>query len=944
MKGLFSLVVVFCLALSTAWAQPTFNNMSSLLPQFSYSGGCAAVVDMNGDGLDDICRLDSSRHVYVEYQNADGSFTRFDYGRISNSSQWGWAIGDTDHDGHKDIFSGGSYDNVRHMQISAPGVFNLVVIPNSQQFMQCANMADVNNDGHVDGFGCHDDGPSRIYLNNGSGTLGYNNYIDFTTTPSSDMSGNYGSTWTDFDNDGDLDLYIAKCRQGVTNQNDPRRINVLYVNDGSNNYTEMADTYGVRIQYQSWSCDFGDIDNDGDMDLVVTNHDNTIMLLQNDGTGHFTEITAGSGLLYNGFFLQSIFRDFDNDGYLDLITAGGVNTDKYFKGNGDGTFTPMPNVFPSTKPMHTFAIGDLNNDGFEDVFAGYGDQNSYVTPDYSFPDRLWLNTPNGNHWFNVNLVGTTSNHNAIGARTQIYGPWGVQIREVRSGESYGIVNSFTQHYGLGQFTEVDSLMIRWPSGLVEWYYDLDGDQSITVIEGNCIAPDAQVLSSGGQIYCTGGAPITLTANAGYQYTWSTGATTQSINVTAGGAYTVTIDDGTGCVDNATLIITQDPDETPTISFTGETTFCEGGSVVLNASAASGYLWNTGETTQSILATDDGPYTVATSGVCGLTTSAPVSFTVLASPAAPTAPGEFLPGPGTADLTATGDSIVWYDQASGGTPVGYGNAWTTPFVNTTTSFWCEDVLQYGGTEYFGGKVDNSTSNGQYHNNNTNYLVFEVYEPMVLRSVKVYANGAGARSIAVVQMGSGATVASGTFNVPDGESRVQLDFDVAVGGPYGLRVTSSNPQLWRDGTGSNPAYPYTLGTLGTITQSNATGANALNFYYYFYDWEVEEPSFHCSSPRTEVVVDVAVGVVEADQQDGVSVWPNPTTDVLNVATSSALVDVTIVDITGRVVMVRSGDARQSAAGQFTLDLGHLAPGEYLLRTRTENGQTAHRVMVR
>jgi hypothetical protein len=90
-------------------------------------------------------------------------------------------------------------------------------------------------------FACHDDAAGRIWGNDGSGALQEsNNWIDLATVPASDNSGNYGSVWSDIDNDGDLDLYIAKCRQGVNDPSDPRRINALYINDGAGNYTEAA--------------------------------------------------------------------------------------------------------------------------------------------------------------------------------------------------------------------------------------------------------------------------------------------------------------------------------------------------------------------------------------------------------------------------------------------------------------------------------------------------------------------------------------------------------------------------------------------------------------------------------------------------------------------------------------------------------------------------------
>jgi hypothetical protein len=921
-----------------AVAQLSFTNATPLMSA-STSGGCMGVVDMNGDGLDDIAKLNNSRTVVVNYQNADGSFTTVNYGNISNSGQWGWAIGDIDNNGHKDVVSGGSYDGTHHMNIPSIGSSSVSNLNNGSLFTQCVNIADINNDGHNDYWACHDDAAPRQWLNNGSGLLTYADIITYTTNPTSDMSGNYGSVWTDFDNDGDLDLYIAKCRQGVNDPNDPRRWNRLFVNNGNNQYTDQALAYGVQVRNQSWTADFGDIDNDGDFDLMLTNHDATIQLFENDGTGNYTEITAGSGLEYSGFMLQSKFVDFDNDGFVDILIAGGV--EYYFKNDGDGTFTRITGLFPSNKAMHSFATGDLNNDGFQDVFANYG--SGYIDADPNNPDRLWMNNGNDNHWFSVRLQGTISNRDAIGARVTITGPWGTQIREVRAGESYGMVTSFACSFGLGTSTTIPTMTIRWPSGLVETFNDLDVDQTITVIENTCISPIATITADGPFIVCGNGDEVTLTANAGFNYSWSNDATTQSIQVTQAGNYSVTIDDGQGCSAITSVFVAQAPDETPTVTVDGETTFCEGGTVQLTSSPASGYNWSNGANTQAISVSQSGTYTVTIDGACGEWTSSVVTLNVLDAPEAPVADDVTIPLAGTADLTATGSNVLWYTTATGGAPAATGSTWTTPFVNSTTSFWVASSNVFGGGTFYGGCTNNAT-NGQYHTNADNYQLFTASEPFTLRSVKVYANGAGNRTIAMIDQGTGATLATGVFSIPNGESRVQLDFEVPAGGPYGLRVVGGNPQLWRDGLGSNPAYPYALGTVGTITSSSVAGNNATAYYYFFYDWEVEVPSTVCESAREEVVVNVGtVGVNEAGAGNGIAVWPNPATDNLTVVLNGVdgEVSVDMLDLTGRVVLERGV---QAAATRMDLNVGALAAGEYVVRVRHSAGVSVHRVVVR
>ncbi len=944
MRKIFTL----CAALlsAAAWSQAVFTNATSQLGgTTTNSGGCMGVCDMNGDGLDDLAILHGSDHVYVKYQQADGSFVEEDYGIIgTGSSQWGWAIGDVDNNGHKDIVSGGNGDGTHYLRITSPGVYAEQDLNGPGIYTQCMSLGDLDNNGRVDVFACHDDGPPNIWFTDAGGVPQNNNaYIDWSTSctgTAGDMSGNYGSTFTDFDNDGDLDLHISHCRQGVNDPNDCRRWDRLFVNDGTNQYADQAALYGLENHEQVWTSDFGDFDNDGDLDVVSTTHSSTMMLFENDGTGHYTNITAGSGLEVSGFFLQGLFRDFDNDGWLDVLTASAHH---YFQGHGDGTFTEVNNVFPAGKEMHSFGIGDLNNDGFEDVFASYGD--GYVDTDPSFPDRLWLNTPNGNHWFRVRLQGTISNRDAIGARVTITGPFGQMIREVHAGESYGIVNSFAVNFGLGQHTQVTGVEIRWPSGLVETAGPYSADQTIMAIEGLCTSPSAQITPSGPPVICSGtGGTVTLEANAGYTYLWNTSETSESITVSSGGIYTVVVEDGSGCSGTASIEVVEDPDETPTVTLDNAPIFCQNDQVTLTSSPAASYLWSTGETSQSITVTTTGTYSVTIQGTCSDQSSAPLDITVLDAPdVAPTASDVFLPAPGPADLTATGGSnIMWFDVPSGGEPIGAGSPWITPFLSATTTFWCADVMQYGGDEYFGGQTDrlNTASPGQYHSNADNYLLFDAFEDLVIRSVKVYANGAGGRDIGVVDQSTGTTIASGTFSIPDGESRVDLNFEVPAGGPYGLRVMGGNPQLWRDGNGSNPTFPYALGTLGSITNTTVSGPNSTEYYYFFYDWEVETPIWLCAGPTEDVVVDVAVGVNEVNG-GGVSLHPNPADDLLEITADVPLIGALVYDVAGRAVPAPIQEVNGRIA---RLDVSTLDPGEYMVRILLVDRITQRRFVVR
>jgi hypothetical protein len=474
------------------------------------------------------------------------------------------------------------------------------------------NFADINNDGWLDAFVCHDDGMARIFGNNGDGTFTYQaNWIDLATVPASDNSGNYGSVWSDVNNDGYLDLYIAHCRQGVNNASDPRRINQLFLNNGDFTFTQdLTNASGLRLGAQSWTADFGDIDNDGDFDCFITNHDVNSQLLENDGAGHFTDITQTSGFMgaIQGLPLQGVFRDFDNDGFVDVIVAG--YNHYVFHNNGDKTFTAIANPFDSN-PMESFAIGDLNGDGFQDVYGGYAQV--YTDPSTT-PDALWMNDGNDNHFYGLNLRGQQSNRSGVGAKVRVYSALGIQTREVRSGESYGISNSLQIHVGMGQVTLIDSVVVDWPSGIRDVLHQPVVDQYATLYEGGCISPAVSLLSNGPTTICTGQSVALGTTESFNTYLWNTGETSATIFATEAGVYNVTITNTEGCsaISNS-IVVTVDPIQIPVLSALGDTTFCSGGEVVLSCSDATSYLWSTGATTQSIAASQSGQYTVAAQG-------------------------------------------------------------------------------------------------------------------------------------------------------------------------------------------------------------------------------------------------------------------------------------------------------------------------------------------
>lgn len=489
-KQYFLLGIVLLLSMPS-FSQISFSNQTSALLSDTtvYSGVAMGIADMNGDSLDDIIRLHNARTLRIEYQQADGStFSSHVHGTMGSGSQWSLCIADVDSNGYNDILAGGAYNSLKLLKADATGSsYTQTTLSNPSIFLQGSNFVDIDNNGSIDIFACHDDGLSAPFSNDGAGNFTHDiGLIDASSTVPSDNSGNYGSIWTDYDNDGDLDLYLSKCRLGVSNAQDGRRLNQLFQNDGNNNFTDVAEAAGLLPLAQSWAADFADVDNDGDLDCFIINHDSLSQIYINDGSGVFTDVTAASGMssdLAGTIGIQCMFEDFDNDGFVDLLYTARSGNHFLFKNDGDFTFTTVTDPFPSSGLRIQSAVtGDLNNDGYIDVFAGFA--GGFNGPSSSRPDKVFINEESGANYLKLLLKGDTCNINAIGTRAEIYGAWGTQVREIRSGESYGIMSSMQLHFGLGTATEVDSLLIRWPNGVVDKICGIEANQSLALTENN----------------------------------------------------------------------------------------------------------------------------------------------------------------------------------------------------------------------------------------------------------------------------------------------------------------------------------------------------------------------------------------------------------------------------------------------------------------------------
>lgn len=435
------------------------------------------IADMNGDYLDDIVSAVSTTQLVITYQNANHTFTPTTY-TVSNTTvlpSWSIAAGDYDNNGYNDLIYG-SGSGICFLKANATGTGYTTDRKTQSYLVQRTNFVDINNDGKLDAFACDDNAPNRYYLNDGTNMNHHQGGIgDFPS------GGNYASDWTDYDNDGDIDMVLAKCGQGGSGVGG--NIDQLMRNNGDGTFTDVAAAANMAAPEQSWSCAVGDFNNDGWMDVIEgvnSSSDGRTNVKKNNGDGTFTSVTAGSGYDtdYN-MGREYVAQDFDNDGFLDVLGAG--NTIMF--GDGAFHFTPNPNTYPLSTVDRP--IGDLNNDGFLDIQNG---------------TSVLFNNGNSNRWINVNLQGVQSNRNGIGARVEIYGEWGKQIRDVKSGTGFQNMSTITAHFGIGQaglagktanvtndVEPITKVVVRWPSGIVDTVYNVAPNQNLLVVEGATLA-------------------------------------------------------------------------------------------------------------------------------------------------------------------------------------------------------------------------------------------------------------------------------------------------------------------------------------------------------------------------------------------------------------------------------------------------------------------------
>jgi hypothetical protein len=507
------------------------------------TGTGVAIFDYDNDGWPDIFIVNGTtlegfpakeaptNHLY--HNNHDGTFTDVTAKAGLTATGWGQGVcvGDYDNDGWEDLYV--TYYGKNRLYHNDHGVFTEVaekadVAGSGKAWGTGCAFVDYNRDGRLDlmvanyvdfniattptpgeGSSCVWKGvpvmcgprglpgaKNILYENRGDGT-----FVDVSAKAHIDQTGGhyaFSVSTFDFDDDGWPDIYVA-CDSAPS---------ILYHNNHDGTFTDVAVMAGVAFnedgrEQAGMGTTIADYNGDGRLDIFKTNFsDDTPTLYRNDGGGVFSDVTYAAGLGLHTQYLGwgTMFFDFDNDGWPDLVLANGhvyPEVDKFhlssgymeprllYHNNGNGTFTDITASagpgFSTVSSARGLAVGDFWNDGRMSVLIN----NVYAKP------SLLVNAAHyKNHWVAFKSEGTRSNRDGIGAKISVKAGGRTLVDEVRSGSSYISQNDLRVHFGLGLASKIDGVEVRWPSGLVERFDNLTVDAIHVLKEGSGVASAA----------------------------------------------------------------------------------------------------------------------------------------------------------------------------------------------------------------------------------------------------------------------------------------------------------------------------------------------------------------------------------------------------------------------------------------------------------------------
>ncbi len=477
MKSIFTLTII-CIS-SIINAQMVFTDVSTdagILFNTRTEG--IAVGDYNNDGFDDFYACSPYGKNQLYRNNGDETFTEvgeelavtLSEDTYSQSAVWG----DINNDGWLDLYVANNSSKDKLFLNNGDATFTEISFEAgivNEAKPKSVNMADINNDGFLDIYLSNFYSENALFLNNGD--LTFTNYI--YVSGALDQGAAMGSIFFDYDKDGDVDLYLV---------HDSYEPNFLYQNDGTGVFTEVGVASGTNTSSFGMGVDVADINHDGWLDIYIANLGYNFLLL-NNGDGTFSEISASADVKDVGMGWGTAFIDYDNDSWKDIYVGNlyqnGSHPNVLYKNKGDLTFEKAEenDVICNEYGTHGVATIDFNLDGQFDLIAANRERDEQM--------QLFKNPDRGKHWIGLKLVGTITNHDAIGAKVQLTDNLGIlHYQEVIAGQSWSSQNTGLMHFGLGDATEITALQITWTTGETESFDITSIDEYYLITENGTI--------------------------------------------------------------------------------------------------------------------------------------------------------------------------------------------------------------------------------------------------------------------------------------------------------------------------------------------------------------------------------------------------------------------------------------------------------------------------
>jgi hypothetical protein len=468
------------------------------------------------------------------------------------------------------------------------------------------SFGDYDKDGYLDLYVCNYTGiaepwelhkTNQLYRNNGNGTF---SNVTIQAGVGNGFQESFQSMWLDVNMDGWPDIFVINDR--YLSQN------ALFINNGDGTFTDMAEHTGTALPYQDpMSISVADMDNDGDLDIFISNTgaQNLSKLLVNNGNGTFTENAAAHGLAIDAWGWAAVWLDITNNSHQDLfLVTGQPNNDvdpNYMMGNlGDGAFADASSLMIGPNNAHggSAVLCDINNDGKADIAV------SNMAP---APPYLWQNISASENHIKVTLQGTVSNRMAVGSWIKVCAGGECRIKYSVCGENYLGQNSQHLIFGIAGNQVVDSVVVTYLSGHTDSYTNLPANTHQYFTEGETFTAS---ISPSDPPYLCAGASIVLDGGDHSSWLWNNGATGRYLTVEQPGTYQVTVLNEQGISATSSPVTISSPSE-PEVSSVVNGVSCHGGSdgaVELIAPEMTNIVWSTGATGQLLSNSSAGTFT------------------------------------------------------------------------------------------------------------------------------------------------------------------------------------------------------------------------------------------------------------------------------------------------------------------------------------------------